>query len=99
VIHLNLPILDKLDACQHILVAGMGGGFDVFCGLPIYFELQGLGKQVHLANFSFSFLGDQHDALNLSGTLVGITADTGVGTNISLNSIWPSDSAKSSTRK
>ncbi len=26
-IKLNLPILDKLDACQHILIAGMGGGF------------------------------------------------------------------------
>jgi hypothetical protein len=73
--HLNLPILDKLGACQRILIAGMGGGFDVFCGLPIYFELQQLGKHVHLANFSFSFLADQHDDLRLSETLVGITAD------------------------
>jgi hypothetical protein len=37
---LNLPILDQLSPCRNLLIAGMGGGFDVFCGLPIYFELQ-----------------------------------------------------------
>ena len=50
----NIPILDQLSACKSLLIAGIGGGFDIFCGLPIYYELKKRGKNVHLANFSFS---------------------------------------------
>lgn len=50
---LNLPILDRLADCQHILIAGAGGGFDVFAGLPLYFTLHQMGKTVHLANYTF----------------------------------------------
>jgi hypothetical protein len=53
---LNLPILDQLADSQNILIAGAGGGFDVFSGLPIYFALREMGKTVHLANYSFSEL-------------------------------------------
>ncbi len=53
---LNLPILDQLESAKNILIAGAGGGFDVFAGLPIYFALRELGKTVHLANFSFTDL-------------------------------------------
>jgi len=49
---LNLPILNILQDCQNILIAGAGGGFDVFIGLPIYFTLREMGKTVHLANYS-----------------------------------------------
>lgn len=51
---LNLPILDRLQNSQHILIAGAGGGFDIFAGLPLYFTLRDLGKTVHLANYSFT---------------------------------------------
>lgn len=51
---LNLPILEQLKDRQRILIAGAGGGFDVFAGLPIYFTLRDQGKTVHLANYSFS---------------------------------------------
>lgn len=51
---LNLPILDLLTDKQNILIAGAGGGFDIFSGLPLYFALRELGKNVHLANYSFS---------------------------------------------
>lgn len=51
---LNLPILDQLASSENILIAGAGGGFDVFAGLPIYFTLRTLGKRVHLANYSFT---------------------------------------------
>ena len=37
---LNIPILDQLADSQHILIAGAGGGFDVFSGLPLYFTLR-----------------------------------------------------------
>jgi hypothetical protein len=53
---LNLPILDLLAGSKSILIAGIGGGFDVFSGLPLYFTLQAVGKVVHLANYSFSEL-------------------------------------------
>lgn len=51
---LNLPIIDLLADCQRILIAGAGGGYDVYAGLPLYFALEAAGKQVHLANYSFS---------------------------------------------
>lgn len=51
---LNLPFLHLLENSQHILIAGAGGGFDIYAGLPIYFELKAAGKQVSLANYSFT---------------------------------------------
>ena len=43
-----------LESAERILVAGAGGGFDVYAGLPIYERLRRLGKQVWLANLSFT---------------------------------------------
>jgi hypothetical protein len=71
---LNLPILDQLSECKNLLIAGMGGGFDVFCGLPIYLELQRRGQTAHLANFSFSELNVVRGGIHLSPTLIGIQA-------------------------
>jgi hypothetical protein len=53
----------------------MGGGFDIFCGLPIYFELTRRGHTPHLANFSFAQVKHVQHGIRLSETLVGITAD------------------------
>jgi hypothetical protein len=72
---LNLPIFDQLAKCQNLLIAGMGGGFDIFCGLPIYFELQRRGQKVHLANFSFSDIVNFRGGIRLTDTLVGVTSD------------------------
>src|SRR5258707_130594 len=52
---LHLP--SALENSQRVLVAGAGGGFDVYAGLPIYERLRALGKQVLLANLSFVHLG------------------------------------------
>lgn len=49
---LNLPIVEQLAPCQNILLAGMGGGYDVFAALPLYLRLRDLGKTVHLANYN-----------------------------------------------
>jgi hypothetical protein len=54
--NLNLPILHLLQDKQNILIAGAGGGFDIFAGLPLYFTLRDMGKTVHLANYSFTSL-------------------------------------------
>ena len=69
---LNLPILTQLTSCKNLLIAGMGGGFDVFCGLPIYFELKKHGINAHLANFSFSDIENVDFGIRLTKTLVGI---------------------------
>jgi hypothetical protein len=71
--NLNLPILDQLTGCKNLLIAGMGGGFDIFCGLPIYFELKKHGINAHLANFSFSDIENVDFGTRLTKTLVGVT--------------------------
>lgn len=53
----SLPFWDKLSDAQTILLAGAGGGYDVFCALPLFRRLKDAGKTVHLANLSFSDLG------------------------------------------
>jgi len=50
------PFFDRLAGARRVLIAGAGGGFDVFSGLPVYFRLKELGTEVHLANLSFSRL-------------------------------------------
>lgn len=73
---LNLPVRDQLMACENLLIAGMGGGFDVFCGLPIYFDLTARGKTVHLANYSFSKIStlERGGTVRLTDTLYGVRA-------------------------
>lgn len=75
---LNLPFFNELEKAQNILLAGAGGGFDIFSGLPLYFGLEAAGKQVHLANLSFSFLPPFQvtKEARLSSSLLKVTADT-----------------------
>ncbi len=72
---LTLPFFQELEQAQSILLAGAGGGFDIFSGLPLYFGLRTMGKRVHLANVSFSHLLASAGRW-LSPTLVEVTADT-----------------------
>ncbi|MBI3726517.1 DUF1152 domain-containing protein [bacterium] len=48
------PIFGELSSARSVLIAGAGGGFDVFSGLPLYFALRNAGKTVHLANLTFA---------------------------------------------
>ncbi|QKG22516.1 DUF1152 domain-containing protein [Actinomadura verrucosospora] len=50
------PLFTRLRKARRILVAGAGGGFDVFAGLPLAVALTDEGKDVRLANLSFSSL-------------------------------------------
>ena len=72
---LNLPILNHLANSQNILIAGAGGGFDIFSGLPLYFTLRDMGKTVHLANYSFTELSlariVSEPEILINGLLVG----------------------------
>jgi hypothetical protein len=73
---MDLPAQLTLDlpASSSVLVAGMGGGFDVFCGLPIAFALRARGHTVHLASLSFAATAEYADGVWLSDTLVGVGA-------------------------
>jgi hypothetical protein len=72
---MNLPVLQQLQGCRSILIAGIGGGYDVFCGLPLYFDLRDRGFNVHLANYSFSSIQTYEHGTRLSPNLVGVRAD------------------------
>lgn len=73
---LNIPGVEDLLACKNLLIAGMGGGFDVYCGLPIYLELRARGARPYLASLSFSpFLSRVSSDQRLTPSLVGVTAD------------------------
>ena len=71
-----LPTLiqSRLTAKSRVLVAGMGGGYDVVCGLPLFLALETLGCSVHLASFSSTPLNDIGDAMQHTQTLWEVTA-------------------------
>jgi hypothetical protein len=46
---LSLPFFAELETSRRVLLAGAGGGYDVFCALPLYFALRDAGKEVFLA--------------------------------------------------
>jgi hypothetical protein len=71
---LTIPFFSALKRAERILLAGAGGGFDIFSGLPLYFALRETGKQVYLANLSFSALPPIGE--RLAPTLLTVTADT-----------------------
>jgi hypothetical protein len=53
---MRISFFKELDNARNVLIAGAGGGFDVYAGLPLYFWLRSAGKNVNLANLSFSDL-------------------------------------------
>lgn len=69
---MDIAFLKELEKSEAILLAGAGGGFDVFCGLPLYFHLRKAGKTVHLANLSFtelSYCGGERPVASLMRVL------------------------------
>jgi len=60
---------------QRILLGGAGGGYDVFCALPLYFALKAAGKEVVLTNSSFSALNTVNGT-RLHPACLRVTAET-----------------------
>ena len=54
----QIPFFQELEDSQTILLAGAGGGFDIYAGIPLYFSLVSQGKKVIIANFSFTWLSE-----------------------------------------
>jgi hypothetical protein len=48
------PLFTALAGARSVLIAGAGGGFDVYAGLPLAIALWNRGITVHLANLSFT---------------------------------------------
>ncbi|MER6115135.1 DUF1152 domain-containing protein [Streptomyces sp. NPDC001743] len=74
-LHTN-PLFDRLDSAQRILVAGAGGGFDVYAGLPLALSLIHRNKQVEFANLSFSALEGLSPDSWLAPDLAVVTPET-----------------------
>jgi hypothetical protein len=77
---MKIPFFAEMEKANRVLIAGAGGGFDIFCGLPLYFWLKHAGKEVHLANLSFSEL-PWCDGERPVPSLVRVTARTGGSSN------------------
>jgi len=61
---------------SRVLVAGAGGGYDVVCGLPLFFALEAAGCRAFLASFSSTPLNDMTGAVKHTETLWEVTADS-----------------------
>ncbi|WP_417913508.1 hypothetical protein [Candidatus Electronema sp. JM] len=72
------PLFDELKDSKNIFIAGAGGGFDVFSGLPVYFSLRKHGKKVFLANLSFSNLSEA-TGVQLTSSALLVNADSRIG--------------------
>lgn len=67
----NSQIVRELEDSRNILIAGAGGGFDVFSGLPLFFHLRNKKKNIYLANYSFSNIRNEY---RLTDCLIEVTA-------------------------
>ncbi|MGY3794070.1 DUF1152 domain-containing protein [Aquimarina sp. 433] len=54
----KIPFFQEIEGSNNILLAGMGGGFDIYAAIPLYFSLIKQGKKVTIANYSFTRLND-----------------------------------------
>jgi hypothetical protein len=72
---LEPPLLSRLNQHDRILIAGAGGGFDIYAGLPLALALRRAGKQVFLANLTFTYLGET-DVAYLAPHLAAVTRET-----------------------
>ncbi len=53
---MQIEFFKDISTSNSILIAGVGGGFDIASGIPLYRYLRDMGKEVVLANFSFTDL-------------------------------------------
>jgi hypothetical protein len=71
----QILLFEKLRPAKRVLIAGIGGGYDVFCGLPLFFHLRKSGKFVQLANLSFTHLYSV-EGRKLASAATEVTADS-----------------------
>ena len=72
------PLLDELenlDEVETVLLAGAGGGFDVYHAIPLYFRLVEMGKKVVFCNYSFASLASMKSD-SFTASCVRVHADS-----------------------
>lgn len=72
---LRPTLFTRLERHDRILIAGAGGGFDVYAGLPLFIAARAMGKDVFLASLSFTQL-QQTTAATLAPHLSVVTPET-----------------------
>jgi len=70
------PLFEALEGAESVLIAGAGGGFDVFAGLPLALTLWQEGRRAHLANLSFTELELIDPDTWLAPGVVAVTSET-----------------------
>lgn len=73
----EIPLFRELREAKRVLVAGCGGGFDIYSGVPIALALRALGKEVVLANLTFAMPKEADGAEVLDDVLTRIDATMG----------------------
>lgn len=71
---LTQPIQAEMHEAKRVLISGAGGGFDFLCGLPLLLALEAEGKQVFLANLSFTALQTVRDGTWLSDSVLEVNS-------------------------
>jgi hypothetical protein len=73
----DLPLFAALADSRRILVAGAGGGFDVYGGLPLALALRARGAEVVLGNLTFATTGGLPLADRPAPSVVAVRPDSG----------------------
>ncbi|KAH3756548.1 cell surface glycoprotein [Pelomyxa schiedti] len=64
---MHQPVWDTLSMATNVLIAGCGGGYDFFAGIPIYFALKKAGVNVWLSNLTFTSWHARKELLSPGG--------------------------------
>jgi len=88
---LEQPFLAELVDAENVLIAGCGGGYDVFSGLPLFMALHRAGKRVWLASLSFTRNLNIVTGRRLTEQCVEVSADSdrGPGFNMEREIYFP----------
>jgi hypothetical protein len=72
----RLPFFEALAGSRRILIAGAGGGFDVYAGLPLGLSLTAAGRTVYFGNLSLVNLYELDRSVWVDRGVASITAET-----------------------
>jgi len=69
------PLFQRLEGARKVMVAGCGGGHDLYTGIPLYLYLKKRVEKVYLGNMTFAELGPK-TGRRLTPAVTLIHADT-----------------------
>ncbi|GAA4954008.1 DUF1152 domain-containing protein [Actinoplanes utahensis] len=72
----RMPFFEALGDARRVLIAGAGGGFDVYAGLPLGLSLMAAGRTVHFGSLSLVNLYGLEQGFRRDEGVAAVTADT-----------------------